>query len=253
MSFNDDFYLDGEAYDWISSYSKLYTQELYCKDPRTRIAALYFRPHNVDASHFYRSCDLTMLERITHVQLSLIDDCCIAYHKSGRRPSQIFFKVEPRIIPFVIEYLLASIKKLRDKRIELVLDMNFQENEFSKRKLDSKLYKELYKIVDSGYHLSVGGFDWKQNVPENIDMINDLFDYVRLGPPPANIAEVNHFVDTCFYIVERNKSSLIVERLQSKTDLETACRVPYYALMGDYIYPTFLAKDIDSSDIKVML
>ncbi|MFM4875104.1 hypothetical protein ACEUDK_19385 [Aeromonas veronii] len=252
MSFNDDFYLDSEAYDWINSYSKLYTQELYCKDPRTRIATLYFRPHNIDVSHFYRSCDLSMLERVTHVQLSLIDDCCIAYHKSGRRPSQIFFKIEPRVIPFVIDLLLISMEKLREKKIELVLDMNFQENEFSK-KLELGLYKELYKIVDSGYHLSVGGFDWKQNVPEGIDIINDLFSYVRLGPPPAYIAEVNHFIDTCFYIVERHKSSLIVERLQSKTDLDIACRVPYHALMGDYIYPTLLAGNIDSTDIKVML
>ncbi|HDO1324261.1 TPA: hypothetical protein P2R04_001207 [Aeromonas veronii] len=253
MSLNNDFYSGCDDHEWINSYTKLYIQELYCKEPQSRIATLYFRPHNVDATYFYQSCSEHMLEMITHVQLSLIGDCCIAYNKSGRRPSQIFFKIEPRIIPSVIDSLLESFSKLRDKRIELVLDMNFQEDDFSKRKIDSKLCRELYKVVDRGYRLSMGGFDWKHNAPENIGIVSDLFDYVRLGPPPSNIAEVNHFIDTCFYIKENNKSLLILERLQCKTDLETACRVPYYALMGDYIYPSFLAKDIDSVDIKVLL
>lgn len=253
MSSNNDFYSDSEDYEWINSYTRLYIQELYCKEPRSRLATLYFRPYNVDAKYFYQSCSEHMLEMITHVQLSLIEDCCIAYNKSGRRPSQIFFKIEPRIIPSVIDSLLENFSTLRDKRIDLVLDINFQEEDFSKKKIDSRLYKELYKVVDRGFRLSMGGFDWKHNAPENIDIVSGLFDYVRLGPPPSYIAEVNHFIDTCFYIKEESKSLLILERLQCKTDLETACRVPYYALMGDYIYPSYLAKDIDSVEMKVIL
>lgn len=143
---------------------------------------------------------------------------------------------------------LGIMDSLRSQKIELILDVNLPNH-----KNDKEWQKSLFKIIDSGHMVCLGGYNWKDNEPQDFQMVKELFKYVRLGPPPSNLAEVNHFVDTCFYIKEKLAMQLILDRVQSQTDLDIACRTPFFALMGDYISTAHLAKNLEDVSYKVML
>ncbi|MBW3811356.1 hypothetical protein GOY18_08510 [Aeromonas hydrophila] len=234
--------------EWWNSYTRLFVQDLYSKDPKKRMASFYFRPINMEAALFYNSCGHDLLLMITYVQMSLLEECCKAYHQAGRRPCQLFFKAEPRVLPQISGQLITLMDSLRSQKIELILDVNLPNH-----KNDKEWQKSLFKIIDSGHMVCLGGYNWKDNEPQDFQMVKGLFKYVRLGPPPSNLAEVNHFVDTCFYIKEKLVMQLILDRVKSQTDLDIACRTPFFALMGDYISTAHLAKNLEDVSYKVML
>ncbi|WP_270827502.1 hypothetical protein [Aeromonas sp. Y318-1] len=247
MSTDDESFNEFDDIEWWNVYTKLYVQDIYCHDPMKRMASMYFRPQFIDAARFYKSCSDSLLESITYLQLSLLDDCCRAYHHTGRRPSQLFYKIEQRVIPGVTRGVLDAMRVLKEHRIDLVVDINVPSFEM----LSSLHQRALYEIVDNGYSICIGGYDWRNNSPQHIHIMSELLSFIRVGPPPSNLAEVNHFIDTCFYIKERLGSNIIIDRIQSKTDLDFACRTPYFALMGDYISPPCLAKGLDNVFSKV--
>lgn len=241
MNFGDDSYSTNERVEWWEQFTRLYIQEIYSKDPAKTMAELYFRPLTIDASKFYSSCNTESLKTITKIQLSLLEECCISFQKEHRRPSQLFFKIEPRVIAHVSKLLSTVINNLKLQRIDLVLDINV-----SPRDLRCKVWKKaLLAIVEQGHYACLGGINWRDSHCEDLKISGCLFKYVRLGPPPQNIAEINHFIDTCFYVVEHHGVNLIVDKIQSKTDLELACRTPYFGLLGEYISSAHMAKDTD--------
>lgn len=247
MNHDDGIYNELDDLEWWNVYTKLYVQDIYCKDPKRRMASLYFRPQMIEAGSFYRACSDQLLESITYIQLSLLGDCCLAYHHAGRRPSQIFFKIEQRIISSIIGEVLSAMKLLKEQRIDLVIDINIP----SLDSLSNSHQKALYEIVDKGYSICIGGYDWRNQTPQTISIMNELLHFMRIGPPPSNLAEVNHFKDTCFYIKEMLNVNIILDRIQSKSDLDVACGSPYFALMGDYISPAHLARGLDNVFSKV--
>ncbi|HHQ4568304.1 TPA: hypothetical protein ACSP2E_003682, partial [Aeromonas hydrophila] len=62
--------------EWWNSYTRLFVQDLYSKDPKKRMASFYFRPINMEAASFYNSCGHDLLLMITYVQMSLLEECC---------------------------------------------------------------------------------------------------------------------------------------------------------------------------------
>ncbi len=249
MDNNADFFDGSQTIEWWNSYTTLHMQDIFCIDPRKKNACLYFRPQYIEAKHFYHSCSIQILEVITKVQLHLLVDCCRAFHCVGRRPSAIFFKIEARIIPSVIYLLLSIFDELKSQRIEIILDINMPS--LPQDTIYDEVYRNLYRIVDSGHMVCMGGYDWKNCLPTDLKIPYEVFKYFRLGPPPANVAEINHFMDTCFYVKEKYSLNLILDRIQSKTELDVACRAPYYALMGEYLSPVLLVKDTESIYTKV--
>ncbi|HHQ4453626.1 TPA: hypothetical protein ACSP0N_004290, partial [Aeromonas veronii] len=205
--------------EWWNSYTRLYVQDIYSRDPKKRMAGFYFRPISMETASFYNSCDHNLLLMITNVQMSLLEECCKAYHRAGRRPCQLFFKAEQRVLSKISDQLIELMGELHSQKIDLILDLNLPQHEN-----DKEWQKSLFKIVDSGHMVCLGGYNWKDNEPHNFQMVKELFKYVRLGPPPSNLAEVNHFIDTCFHIKEKLSMQLILDRVQSQTDLEIACR-----------------------------
>ncbi|MFB2862504.1 hypothetical protein [Aeromonas sp. MdU4] len=249
MKQDDSWNMDENDVEWWNSYTRLFVQGIYSKNPKKRMAGLYFRPISMEATSFYKSCDFNLLLMNTKVQMSLLDEFCKTYNQAGRRPCQLFFKVEARLLSHMSGQLIALMDNMHSQNIELTLDLNLPRHISN----DKEWQRSLFKIADGGHMVCLGGYNWKDNESNSFHMVNELFKYVRLGPPPSNLAEVNHFIDTCFYIKEKMSAQLILDRIQSQTDLDIVCRTPFFALMGDYISTAYLAKSMEDISYKVML
>lgn len=248
MDAKDFFHVGDDDIEWWNSYTKMYIQEIFSVNPKIRMAAFFFRPMNMEVASFYNSCSIQMLQMITHVQMSLLNECCQAYYKKGRRPCQCFFKIEPRVICQVVEPLIEVMKDLKEYKIDLVLDVNL----LSEGYFDNDIKKSLLKISDSGFKICLGGYDWRNNDKGSFSIPSEIIDFIRLGPPPSNLAEVNHFVDTSFYIRENYNVKIVVDRVQSRGELDVVCRTPYYAAMGNYLSSAQLFKGVEAIEFKAM-
>ncbi|UXB11879.1 hypothetical protein GP476_10625 [Aeromonas dhakensis] len=196
MSADDEGFNEFDDIEWRNVYAKLYVKDIYCRGPMTRVLNMYFRPQFIDAARFYKLCSGSLLEFITYLQLSLFDDCCRVYHHTGRRSSQLLYKIEQRVIPCVIRDVLDSMRVLKDYRVDLVIDINVPSFEM----LNCLHQSTLYEIVDTGYSICISGYDWMSNSLQHIHIMSELLVFIRFGHPSSNLAEVNHFIDTCFYI-----------------------------------------------------
>lgn len=238
MILKNDFLSSCNDAQWWGSYTNLYVQDIYCNIPNKKLAYFYFRPTSFNALSFYQSCSDDVFRMITHVQLSVLEDYTKSYQLTEQRPSQIFFKIEPRTLVSMLFFLLEKMKRLRECRIELVLDVNIT----SFYDCDVGVQKALYEVADNGYKVCFGGYDWKRKIVNNM-INNELFEYIRLGKPPANIRRVNNYIDTCFYIKENYDINLIIDGIQNESELNVSCQAPYFALMGRYLSPEILVED----------
>ncbi|WP_240533696.1 hypothetical protein [Aeromonas veronii] len=217
-----------------ANYTKLYIQDAFCKNPKLKMYSFYFRPLNLDANSFYKNCITDSLIKLTLTQISLLEECCSSLRPQERRPFSVLFKVEERILQIIANDLISMIKRLSKLNISIILDLNI--NAMS---INDKLNKTLYYIHDSGCLINISWGDWHQK--QKIEIPCDVFNYIRIGPPPKLCVDVNKYIDTCFYIKEELGVELILDKIQSSTELDIACRTPYSFLMGEYISKVRLA------------
>lgn len=222
--------------EWVKK--NIYIQPFYSREPRTRLFGCFFKTLFFD-SYFTKNEEFFKNQYIYNdMRLDFLIKYCLAYHGFGRRPSQFFLQIKPSFIPVIAEKFDVIIKSLRGNRVDIVFNLNAKEFEKINFRERAVLYKHLYDLHDNGHRFCLAEFDWRFNSIDDYNIIADIFDYVMTTPLPSNNHEVNEFIDICFRIKEGYDIELVLMGIQGKTELDIACRVPYYALTGDYIYPT---------------
>ncbi|HDX8593010.1 TPA: hypothetical protein RQN76_003865 [Aeromonas dhakensis] len=151
----------------------------------------------------------------------------------GTLKERRFILAIPLFVMSVIEKeLVLFVACLHAKNISLVIDVgNFQANKLPL----------VCKLVEQGVVFSMRVADWSQ-IKNGIFPGVQFFDYVRITAPRCIGDEVYPFIDLAFELKEHFGLEVIVERLQSRTQLCIAKNVPYYGLLGDFIYK---AKSLD--------
>lgn len=206
----------------------VYCQRLFYKSTSAG-CELAFHPVGQSAMQFYAECNQGDLQLLTCEQLTFIE----RFSRNGGHLaplSQVFFKVEPRVLADVASAIISTAEIMNAHGVELIVDVH--ERLFL---ANNRVNETVHTLCEHGISLCLGGYDWGRTDKRKKYLSSGVYRYVRLANPPLFMNEVDLFLDVCFEMVEKYSCRLIVDKVQSRTQHELVKKTPYHALKGFYL------------------
>lgn len=208
--------------------SSLYIQKIELSDENMKArpcSCISFRPlQSVKLDHLHRGSH-HVLRMNKLFQLAKLEQF-LYQNQLVYQGHQVILVVFPSVLTGIEKELLVFARRLAAMHIELVVDVV---------QMDSALLGTVSRLAEQGIIFSMGQVEWQQLTSSNTFPGGQWFQFARVAAPTPFAQEVELFLDLTFELRERFGLRIIVDRLQSRTQLQIAKRTPYFGLLGDYI------------------
>lgn len=211
---------------FLSNNCRIYSQPLFKEMAQVGVE-IAFHPSEQAPLQFYAECNQEVLSHLTHTQLRTISRV-IKAHSS--RPARLFYKVESRVLFDLVPAIIEVARQLQEEKVELIIDVHERLLLSSNRVADAVI-----KLKENGVFSCLGGYEWEQEDTRSGQISAGLYQYVRLANPPRYLNDTARFFDICFKFAEELGISIIVDKVQSRSQYEYTRKAPCFAVKGFYL------------------
>lgn len=215
-----------DAQIFLAKTCRIYSQPLFKSMQKVGVE-ISFHPNEQLPSQFYAECNQDVLLHLAHEQLHAI---CALIKNNCDLPTRVFYKVESRILYDLVPAIIDAAKNLKQYNSELIIDIHERLILSSNRVADA-----VVQLSDNGVFSCLGGYEWEHGDMRKPHIASGLYRYVRLANPPRYLNDANRFFDLCFELVDQLGISLIIDKVQSRSQYEYSSKTPCFALKGFYL------------------